>query len=292
MNLKWWGVLPFVLFIISLIVLNPISQNIPSSTLLISVLSTVFIFLCGLVIAYLTSLVFLNTGQLVFLWMGTGFFILAFVGLFTWLPVNNARVTVIVVAAFLASFIEAINIAFTRKGSSITDKSRRYIWLPATYCGGVLLLLLIYLFTLNGVFPSFFDTQTGNTVIKQAVNFATTGLFALAGIYFLYWFFRSRSTLFYWLSLGLLLASLSYLIHGFNSTNGTIYGWLARASLYVCGIYWLVAVISATREAYSKQVPIEEAVSLFFKQTRTNYERIVANATDNHASSGTSGDLK
>lgn len=265
-GLKWLGMLPFLVFVATLVVLGPVLRNVPNLALLSSILSTVFILGSSLMIATLAAMTFLRTGRLIFLCFGAGAFVLAFAGAAVWLPVNEAKVAVIVGAQFLAALAAALSTAFAQRGGVTENRSRRQAGLVAAYGGGFLLLALVYTLALNRLTPPLFDPRTGFTLLKQVTSFTIAALFAAAGAFFLGWSLKTRGAFLYWYALGLLLAAMASVVNGFNTAIGAVYAWVAQSALYVSGFYWLIAVTIAVKEASARHTPVAEIIAAFLNR--------------------------
>jgi PAS domain S-box-containing protein len=271
-SLKWLGVLPFVLFLILWIVLGQSADNIPNLSLLNSILNFVFLIFSSLVITYLAALTFMRTGRLLILWLGAGFVLLVCVGVVTLLPANNASITMAVGGWFLASLVMASSILAGTRTVMNPGFGRNWRMIVAY---GVCLFgfILAYILAFIGVIPPFFNPPTGFTTLKQVTSFITAGLFTVAAAYFLYLFFNSRNPFYYWLSLGIFLVVLTHVVFGLSPARGSIYSWLGRFTVFVGGIYWIMAVVTAFKEARTRHMPVTQTIADFFRQTRENYGR-------------------
>ncbi|MBI4284747.1 MAG: PAS domain S-box protein, partial [Chloroflexi bacterium] len=251
---------------------------------LFSLLNIVFVVLISLVVAYIAARSYIATGQPRLAWLGGGMLALGFSGLLAVALPTTANVNVPTAlnntGALLTSVLCLVGTLTFSGSRSPHPRPKAGRFLTGIYAAVVLLMVLIFILSLQGVMPAFWIPGVGGTFLRQVVINSAVVLLAISGASLMLFYYRNRVTFNYWYSLALILLALGYLTVGFANAPGDTFSWLGRVSQYVGGVYFIVAGLSVTREASTRGTSVAEVIAEFGKQARVNYELLVNAASD------------
>jgi PAS domain S-box-containing protein len=183
----------------------------------------------------------------------------------------NTTITNHNMISFLAGFLNLIGAFFVVNSvPQAGNPGLRGRVVAQIYTGILIVIIAITTLSITGVIPQFFLQGTGGTPVRQAVLISTAALFLLSGVVLFREYFRLKSDLIYWYSLGLLLAVLSMAGLLLESAMGSPLNWTARAALIFSGIYLLMGTFAVLGEAKAKKLSAGEAFAAFFKRPEQN----------------------
>jgi hypothetical protein len=221
------------------------------------ILNTVFISAVAAPVAYIAAGIFVINGSQQMLWLGCG--ALAFgVGslLRAWLigAGLNVPITIYYSAASIASVLHLIGASLSMAKLRITKS--QYRPKPSTvffyYLGTLASIALITLAAFRGTIPPFYVPEASSTLPREVVRgIATISSLASSFIY-LRLYFKSRTDVLYWYSLGLMLFAFGLFFVSQGAVDSRI-AWLGRVSQYASNVYFLVAVLSAYKQASARK---------------------------------------
>ncbi|MFW6137628.1 MAG: PAS domain S-box protein [Spirochaetota bacterium] len=228
-------------------------------------------------ISGLPSILFLGCGVLCF---GLGNFFPLFV-----LELNsgiNAGVTIHNCGMLTASIFHTLSAVFISRevlsgARSLKNKEKT---LTVMYTASVLILALVLAGTRVGAIPIFFIQNQGPTPVRQLVLTSAIILFTFSTLLFAGIFFRTFIDFIYWYSLSLTLIAIGLAAVLLAKNVGSPLSWAGRSAQYTGGIYFLVSVIKTQKTARVKNIPLEKALSRFFREAEVNYRILVNTSTD------------
>ncbi len=218
-----------------------------------AILYTVFISLTSFLVAYISIKSYLQTGSIVLLLLGSAalaFGSTAIVG--TWLAnlpgELNASITIVNTGALCASIFHAASgsLTFTNASPENGPGVRKTLSLLA-YVGVLSFVGLFIVASLEGLVPLFFVLGVGQTPLRMTVVGFSAALFAVSSLLFAKLCFSSRSKILYWYFLALGITSVGELAVFFGRAPGDPISWTGRAALFLGGVYFLKAVVTAFR---------------------------------------------
>ena len=109
--------------------------------------------------------------------------------------------------------------------------------------------------------PPFFIQGQGPTVLRQYVVEWSIVLLSFASLVIMARFRRERAPFLYWYSLALALVAIAMLAFFLQTAVGSLIGWLGRSAYVLAGIYFLISVSTALREARTRGVGLSEAIA-------------------------------
>jgi hypothetical protein len=255
-----------VYFVISF---YPESSRLPKSLIFnppfpYSSLHTFFVFFSTLLVAYFFARSFLSSGALNLITLGTGSLILGlgfavgsilgnhpYGGSGQLLTISN--ITFLVTGILFGTFA-----TFSLLNRTPSLGKRRGV-VVASYLGGILIVVLIAAVAETKVASDFYTIATGPTLFRDEVLGAAVVLFAYSSIVLLKDYFASRATVLFWFSLGLGSMALGYCCALLGTFPGGPLSWLARITIALGGVYFLVAVLTTFRKIrMEKQVVLLE----------------------------------
>lgn len=276
---------PALLFLILLLAFSD-ANSILDAPFLIWLLNTVFISAIAFVVAIVAargywkggwfSLLLLGCGTLIF---GMGSFISGAViggpdGM------NNA-ITIYSSAAALAALFHFGGAALisTQTVSSFSWRERT-LKMTLLYAGVSAIMVLLTAGALANILPRFFDPGTGVTLLRQIVLDAAIVLFVLAALRLYQLGLQLQSDLPYWYALSLALIAIGLLALFWGRSISSPIWWVGRIAQYLGGLYLLAATLPALREVQTKDITLEAALRVFFREAKENYQSLFETATD------------
>ncbi len=241
-------------FMVIYIILGILNMNVAiESTVLLAILNTVFIFAISLIVAYISAKSYLASGLPNLLLLSSGVLTFGLVALIAgWVSTvpntQNINVTIYNIGVLLASVFSFAGATLTLKGV-VSDSGSRHRKQKLTFISvGVLVFVaIVTLASLGGITPLFFVEGIGGTALRQVVLTTSIVLFLASSLILIRVYFRSKSEILYWYSLGLTLVALGLFGVSFEATFNILIIWAGRSAQFVGFIYFLVSVLSATK---------------------------------------------
>lgn len=116
-----------------------------------------------------------------------------------------------------------------------------------SYVGILVSITLVTTLAFIDVIPTFVTLGESSTVLRDVIR-GIAAVFSIASaLIYLRMYYQSRMNIHYWYSMGLMLFSLGIIFISLGAVESRI-AWLGRASQYLSGIYFLVAVLSVYRQ--------------------------------------------
>lgn len=252
--------------------------------LLLPVLNTVFLFIVSGAIAYVAMRSYLLSGSPTILLLGCGVLMLGtgalVAGWLSGLAGANANITVFNVSALFSSMLHtAGSIVNLKQGPPEPDPSARWRRLAAGYLGVFALVGFLALAVIAGILPPFVQGRNP-TMARQVVLACTLALFAVSFAFMIFRFMRNRSQFLHWysLALALLVVSMASFLLARVAADPII--WAGRCARYVAGIYFVLAVVSATRDARSRGIDLDQVLADLFSTSKVYWQDILATVSD------------
>ena len=253
--------------------------------LLLPILNTIFLFFVSCVVSYIAMRSYLISGLPTILLFGCGVLTLGVGALLAgWLigPEGpNVNVTIFNISAFISStFHTATAIVDLMKKPPEADPMRRRRKLIVGYLGVLVLVVLVVLAAIGGIMPLFFIQGVGPTTLRQAVLAIALVLFIVLSSFKMIRFVQERARFLYWYSLALALLAITMVGAFLQPSVGSPMGWVGRSAQYLAGIYFLMAVFSALRDAQTRGVGLTAAIADLFHESRVYWQDILATVSD------------
>jgi PAS domain S-box-containing protein len=284
------GLVPIPVFIATIVVLEYLRlQSLTSGLvfdppLLLPVLNGLFLSIIPFVLAYVSARSYLLTGSRTLLYLGSGLVVLGsaspIAGSLIGLPGGpNLNVTVYNTGVLATSIL--LLMCTVSAHSKVSDRPRsRNSMLTVAYSGAVLFVGLFTAAALQGVVPVFFVQEVGPTLLRQAVLGSATVLLAVCSLQSARIYVRSRSSFTYWYALGLALIIIGLSAVFLQGSVGSPTGWVGRSAQYLGGIYLAIAILALRREIAAVGVPLQDALTSFFRESENNYRLLTETALD------------
>jgi len=253
---KLLGIIPFPVFIITILLLAVSGINLPlESPLLLAILNTVFNFFVPFIVSCISVKSYLKYRLLNLLLLGAGLLAFGLGGLFAALVVNtpdgaNRNVTVFNIGVLAASVFQAASAVLTYKGLEArkAEKTEK-LKVILLYVGVLVFMLVVTTATLQSVIPTFFVQGVGPTLLRQVVLGTAIGLFAFSSFIFIIVYYKSKADVLYWYSLALALIATGLFAVFIQTIVGGPVGWVGRTTQYIGGIYFLIAILRSYKSA-------------------------------------------
>jgi PAS domain S-box-containing protein len=188
----------------------------------------------------------------------------------------NTSVTIHNLGVLLGATLHAMSALLTLlKAEPEEIVERRRLKLLSGFAGTLILIAIIIAATLGGIVPLFWAADAGSTPIKQVVLGMAVVLFALTSIYTMVLYSQNRRYFLWWYSLGLALTCVGLVGITVMKAVGDPIGWAGRTAQYLGGAYFLIAALSAFREAQAQGLTLEMAIERFYGQSRVYYRDLV-----------------
>jgi PAS domain S-box-containing protein len=253
---------------------------------LMLVLNTVFLFGISFAVCTVAMRAYLASGSSSILLLGCGVLSLGGAALAGgWVrPLGggaNTSVTIHNLGVLLGGILFSMSALVTfvkTEPEQIMERRRQKLLIGL---GGTLVLIaIIIVATIRGVVPLFWAVGTGSTLIKQAVLGTAVALFALTSMYTMVLYFQNRRYLFYWYSLALALTAIGLIGITVMKAVGDPIGWAGRTAQYFGGVYFLMATLSALRDAQRQGLTLETAIDRFYRRSEVHYRDLVDTVSD------------
>ncbi len=263
------------------------------SSALTLVLNIVFVIIPALIISFIASRSFIRTGAWPVLWMGIGVLTFGLAAVLSnWLRItsSNNATTVYSIVALLAGIFHFFAGYFSvNRVSPKEPGSGRLSALLQIYLIALALIVSVTVVGGLGLLPPFVVAGIG-TPIRVMVQVMALSLFLIAGLMLFSQSSRSKSSMLYWYSLGLLLMCLSMVGAILQKTAGAPISWTARGAQYFGGVYLFIAASVILRKARIKALPVDETLADQFtvlsarlKKSEENYLDLFKNMSEGFA---------
>ena len=211
--------------------------------LLLPILNAVFLFLMPYTVAYLAMRSYLADGTFLLLMLGCSVLAFGFgslvAGIVIFIYGPNATATIHNISSLVAAIFPFAGVLASLTGNPPeADPLARKRKLTMVCFGVIAFIALLSFLTIEGVIPVFFVQGAGPTPLRQLVLAAALVLFAGTALYMMSRFFQTRSSFFYWYSLGLALLAIGMGGIFLQRSVGGLVGWLARSAQYLAGLYF------------------------------------------------------
>jgi PAS domain S-box-containing protein len=284
----YFGIVPPLLLLCALLVFyrlfsyDPMTVLVFEPPLLQPILSTVFLFLVSCVVSYVAMEGYLLGGSLTLLLLGSGVLTLGTGALLGgWMSMAfgfgpNPGVTIFNVSILISSVFHLTGMAegLRRKlpEESPTVRRRRIM---SFYLGILAFLILVAIGSASGIIPPFFQKGSGPTALRQAILVIALVLFSFSALSMLKIFIEKRVYFFYWYALALSLLAFSIVCIFLQRAVGSPIGWIGRGAQYLSGIYFVVAVISESRNARGQGLFFNQAIADLFMESEIYWQDIL-----------------
>ncbi len=277
---KTIGWVPVAIIFISILSLVVFDLNGPGSNQpnLVFVLQFIFVFCVSVLLTIVSARAYLSSGSLSILFIGIAslfYGVLLMVAQWAVTPslgstlTPNEATTIGNIGILLASvllFLSAI-LLWSTEGRTWLDTSRKFV-LGASYIIAAILIVVVTMMDISDQFPVFFISGTGSTLVRQVV-LALSGIFLIAACSLFGWkYLRTRYSILYWYSLGLVLFAISLIGIVYTVRIGDTVNWSGRIGLYLTGIYFLIAVLSNDTGLENRAGPSERWAEAFGSDRR------------------------
>ncbi len=275
---KLLGLLLVIVFIVALKILSVLDiGSIFEHRLLLPVMNTLFAGLIPIGIALLAARVYSKSGSFSVLFMGCGMLSFGLCAIVAgWLirasDGANLNVSVYNTGALLGSGFHVIGAILSVAGIGYPDEIRnRRLRVISAYLGIPIFVLCFSLAALRGLIPPFFIQGVGPTELRQAILGTAVLLYVVSSIAFMAHYFKSKTDFIYWYSLCLAMLAMGLFAFFVQKSVGSPVGWLGRSANYLGGIFALVAVLCALREAKVRGVHVEQSIADLFRDRDPGY---------------------
>jgi PAS domain S-box-containing protein len=252
--------------------------------LLLPILNTVLVFVLSGIVCYAAMRSYFLSGSPTVLLLGCGVLMFGtgalFAGWLSGISGPNANVTVFGLSALFAAILHAASSMFNlRQKPSEPDPSHRRSILAASYLAVFALMGMLAWAATAGALPPFVQGKNP-TMARQVVLASSLALFAVAFFLILARFIRSKSQFLYWYSLALASLVLNMLSFLLARIPADPIIWAGRSARYIAGIYFVLAVVSATREARLRGIGIDQVIAELFSTSKIYWQDILDTVSD------------
>jgi PAS domain S-box-containing protein len=249
------------------------------------VLHFTLVFSVSIMLAFVSSRAFLKSGSSIILLIGIAAVINGVLlliaqwgltpGLGVTLTPNEAVIianigflltSLIILASGLLLIMPQLNLGF---------HSSRKVALGTFYGGAILLVVIVIFSSISGFFPPFF-TDNGPTNLRQVVLGITTLFIVISCVLYGRAYFRARSPILYWYTLGLVSFEISQLGTIFTIKIGDPINWCGRLGLYLTGFFFIMAVL-APNSGQGLEAGVSNRWASAFRNDREKLASLFAN---------------
>ncbi len=209
------------------------------------ILNLLFITGTGITIAVISGKSYLKDGSPNFVLLGCAFLVSGFTGFFSgWASTSaNTYMTVFSIGILVSSCLQLAAAHVTVKGEDINWFNRRKSNLAILYISSTTLMIIITVASVLELLPTF-HTTSGPTMLSNVVLGFAFVLSMCSTTIFIVQYFRTKSSVLYWYSLGLLIISGSLFGTLFAQQFTGLLLWMTRFAQYLGGFYFLIALVS------------------------------------------------
>jgi PAS domain S-box-containing protein len=231
-----------------------------------------FVGIPGILVSWMAGRAFLKNGIWAALFMGIGTLTFALTNVFSTSASEffstNIYVTAHNTGSLLAGYLHLLGAFFLVNQISNQVKQRsRYSSLLQVYLASLALLVLLIILSIQQIFPPFFIQGLGGTPVRQIVVGLASVFFLISGLIYFWHYHQSRSSFFYWYSLGLILTALGMIGILLQSATGTPLNWVGRGSQIMAGIFLFFAALVVLRDARQQHVSSDEVLAGLLTRT-------------------------
>ncbi|HUK84774.1 MAG TPA: PAS domain S-box protein, partial [Candidatus Acidoferrum sp.] len=253
--LKRLGAIPIIALsiLIALAVVLNTGKPVFNPPNLAFILQILFVLIASLTVAIVSARGYLTNGSLNLVFLGAALLINGTITTISVVPLglsSNVIVTVANLGTLTSAIILFLSAIITLQGTVPSNIDRRKIILIITYFASVLLIGVLIALALSNVLPVFL-TSTGPTLLRRTVLAALIVLLFASFVIFEYRYFETKSPILYWYSLALALFGLAMVAAYFTVKLGDPMNWLSRITIYLSGIYFIIALLSRATGAES-----------------------------------------
>jgi signal transduction histidine kinase len=164
---------------------------------------------------------------------------------------TDATFTVFNVGFLLSSIMQAFAAVYLSAASPASKvSSNRKIIVTLIILLPVVILSVITVLSVFGLTPPFIDQTGATTDLRQFVIGLSFLFFVFASSIFAYQYFKSRASALYWYSLALALFALDSVVAYNSAQLGDVLQWVGRISIYMGGIFFIIAVLTLRTQAF------------------------------------------
>jgi len=252
---------------------------------LLPTLNMVFLFTPGWVVAYVSIRGYLAGGSLALLLFGSGAMVYGTgSGVAGWLiaffGAVDAGILLHNTASAIGGVLNVVSGLLVMRAAAASPAHPRRIGVLLLYGGLVTVLVGLTVASLRGLTPSFVLPGGGFTPVRQATLGIAVGCYAASAVLFGKRYAERRSDFLYWGSLALALLGIGLCGIFMQPAVGSLVGWFSRGAQYVGSVYFLIAVVRASRDAQRTKVPVVQAIASLFQEAEANLRVLVETATD------------
>lgn len=211
-----------------------------------------FITILNLIVAGISGQSFLKQGSLNLLLLSCALIIsglVSVIGSVTGAVSANFGITIQDIGLLASAGLQTMSATVTLTATSSSQSTQRKAALIASYTATIVFVIFLTFMALLDLLPTFFISE-GSTVISQLFSATNTFFFALSASLFLWQYVQSKTETLYWYSLALMLFAVGEFCVVFQMQIGDLYSSIGRASMYIGGLYFLVAL---TRQNIGQQ---------------------------------------
>lgn len=226
----------------------------------VSILNIIFIFIIAVIVAYIAARCFTMADLPETFWLGGAVLMFAIGSMFrVWLSQlsGNTIITVENSTAFFASLLHLIgaSIGLIKKRRFDLKIMLRLSIILLYYLGVFATIALVTWLAIQGVTPSFMIPNQGVTALGENILTITTIFFLASSVINFGIYTKLHTDFYYWYSQGLMLFAFGILFMSEGNAD-TMIASLGRVSQYAGGIYFLVSVLGAYRQADTGKIEV------------------------------------
>jgi len=242
------GLLPVIILAVTmflLITLNPFALYTFDPPYLQPILNFIFITCVGVAIATISGKSYLKDGSPNILLIGCAVLVSGFTGLFAgWASTSaNVNMTIYSIGIFVSSCFQLAAAHVTVNREEISWFNKRQITLAVFYTASILAVIVVAAVSVLGLLPPF-HTQHGLTLVSGSLLIFAFAFSIFSTSIFTLQYLKTKSSVLYWYSLGLLIVSGSIFSALFTEQFTGSLLWASRCAQYVGGFYFLIALLS------------------------------------------------
>ncbi len=217
---------------------------------LVLILNTLFLTATSFAVAYISAKSYLVEGLLNVLFLGSGVLITGLAAFIAGWVADSAdhNVTIFNIGVLISSVAHVISVIVTSFSTCSTEPSKRRVTLIIVNTIVAVSIGIVTVLALYNITPIFFS-NAGPTLIRQTVLSIGILFFFLSGLFFGWYYFKSKSTVLYWYSLALILFAIGLSAVGLMVEFNGILNWTGRIAQFLSGFYFLVALWSAYKKS-------------------------------------------
>jgi PAS domain S-box-containing protein len=255
---------------VSIIKIDGNYENVP----LVTTLNVIFITANSIVVAFLVAKSFLNAESWSLLLIGTGWLLFGLAvipGGFLLGLGANFGLTVYNTCALMAGALQMVSALLVLSQPSyrqITPGAVRSVL--GFYGAAMIFVVVLSLAVLNGFIPPF-TTPAGFTLLRTAVLTSAIVLLFASAVTYAMALHKTRSDFVFWYSLSLGALAIGLMGVLLQPGVGSLLGWLGRGIQYLAGVFLLIAVVIAVREAERRRLSVEQALAAFFRDPVSSF---------------------